>query len=87
MPQNAVAIVAAGVEIYLPLAGLVDAEAERARISKELAEVESQVSRLEALLNGPFGQRAPAAVAEKERQKLVMYQETAAKLRAQIQEG
>ncbi len=85
-PQNALSLVSAGIEIYLPLAGLVDAEAERLRLTKELAETESQVERLTGLLNGPFGQRAPAAVAEKERQKLATFQETAAKLKGQLQE-
>ena len=85
-PQNAVVLVVSGIEIYLPLAGLVDAEAERARITRELAETESQVARLTALLEGPFGQRAPAAVADKERQKLATFQETAAKLAQQLQD-
>jgi valyl-tRNA synthetase len=85
-PQNAVSLVASGIEIYLPLTGLVDAAAERARLAKELGEVESQIVRLDALVTGPFGQRAPAAVVDKERQKLATYQETAAKLRSQLQD-
>ncbi len=85
-PQNAVALVISGVEIYVPLAGLVDSDAERARLSKELAEIENQIERLAALVNGPFGQRAPSAVVDKERQKLATFQETAQKLRGQVQE-
>ena len=85
-PQNAISLVASGIEIYVPLAGLVDAEAERARLARELGEVDSQIARLDALVNGPFGQRAPAAVVDKERQKLATYQETAAKLRSQLQD-
>ena len=85
-PQNAVALVVSGIEIYLPLAGLVDTGAEHDRLSKELAEVESQIERLTALVNGPFGQRAPAAVVDKERQKLATFEETAQKLREQLQE-
>ena len=77
-PQNAVTLVVSGVEIYLPLAGLVDTAAEHTRLSKELAEIESQIERLAALVDGPFGQRAPAAVVDKERQKLATFQETAA---------
>ena len=84
-PQNAVALVVSGIEIYLPLAGLVDTGAENDRLRKELAEVESQIERLTALVNGPFGQRAPAAVVDKERQKLATFQETAQKLREQLQ--
>ena len=50
----------------------------------ELTETEQQIARLETLLNSPFAQKAPAAVVEKERQKLAAYHETAAKLRQQL---
>ncbi len=85
-PQNAVTLVVSGVEIYLPLAGLVDTAAEHTRLSKELAEIESQIERLAALVDGPFGQRAPTAVVDKERQKLATFKETAGKLREQLKE-
>ncbi len=84
-PQDQVALTVSGVEIYLPLAGLVDLQAEKARLSGELKEIESQIQRLEALLASPFGQKAPPPVVDKERQKLVSYQETAARLREQIE--
>lgn len=83
-PQNASAVTVVGVEIYLSLEGLVDTEAEKARLQKELQENESQIQRLESLLNGAFAQRAPANVVERERQKLVTYIETAASLREQL---
>ncbi len=84
-PQGGASLVVSGVEIFLPLADLVDAGAERARLEKELDEVKSQIARLEELLASPFAQRAPAAVVEKERQKLATFQETAAKLKGQIE--
>ena len=83
-PRNAVAVTVLGVEIYLPLEGLVDVEAEKARLQKELEETEDQIKRLEILLNSPFAQRAPANVVERERQKLATSQETAASLREQL---
>ena len=83
-PQNAAALTVLGIEIYLPLEGLVDVEAERARLTKELQENEAQVQRLESLLNSPFAERAPANVVERERQKLATFQETAARLKAQL---
>ncbi|MEA4906921.1 MAG: valine--tRNA ligase [Anaerolineaceae bacterium] len=83
-PQGAVSQVVSGVEIFLPLADLVDAGAERARLGKELAEVQSQIQRLEGLLHSPFAQKAPAAVVDKERQKLATYQESAVKLQEQL---
>ncbi len=83
-PSNAAAITVLGIEIYLPLEGLVDAEAEQARLQKELDEAESQIARLVNLLESPFAERAPAAVVERERQKLATYQETAASLSDQL---
>jgi valyl-tRNA synthetase len=83
-PQGVVSLVVAGIEVYVPLAGLVDTVVERARLEGELKEIENQIGRLEALLSSPFGQRAPAAVVDKERQKLATFQETAGKLREQM---
>jgi len=83
-PQGQVSLVVAGVEIFLPLAGLVDAEAERARMEKELADLQGQITRLEGLLSSSFAEKAPAAVVEKERQKLAGFRESAAKLSEQL---
>jgi len=83
-PQNAVALTVMGIEIYLPLEGLVDIEAERARLQKELEETENQIQRLEGLLNSPFAERAPANVVERERQKLATFKETASRLGEQM---
>ena len=74
-----------GIEIYLPLSGLVDLESEQTRLQKELDEVQTQINRLEELLSSPFAQKAPAAVVNKERQRLASFQETAASLREQMQ--
>jgi valyl-tRNA synthetase len=83
-PAGQAAIVVSGVEIYLQLADEIDTAAEQARLEKELADTESQIQRLETLLGSPFAQKAPAAVVEKERQKLAAYLDTAGKLREQI---
>jgi valyl-tRNA synthetase len=82
--DDRVTLVVAPVEISLPLAGLVDLNAERARLEKELEEARSQITRLETLLASPFAQKAPAEVVEKEREKLVAYQETALRLQQQL---
>jgi len=83
-PQNAAAQTILGIKIYLPLEGLVDMEAERARLQKELQENENQIKRLETLLSSSFAERAPAQVVERERQKLATFKETAARLREQL---
>ena len=55
-------------QIDLPLGGLVDLEAERQRLDRELEKVESDLGALAAKLANPgFVERAPAPVVEGER--------------------
>jgi valyl-tRNA synthetase len=84
IPAQSVPLVAGTIELYLPLAGLLDAAAERARISGELEAVESQIRRLETLLSGPFAQRAPADVVAREKAKLEESRESMRKLEGQL---
>lgn len=84
-PEGHIALVVGPVEVYLPLAGLVDMTEERLRLEKELADAEAQVERLEKLLDSPFAEKAPAAVVQKEREKLAGFIETAHKLRLQLE--
>lgn len=83
-PRDAVALVIGLVEVYIPLAGLVDLAEERARLEKELQEARSHIERLEKLLASDFANKAPAALVQKERDKLAAYRETAEKIAAQL---
>jgi valyl-tRNA synthetase len=84
-PAQALALVVGSVEIYLPLAGMVDLAAERERLHKELAHVEEGVARSEKLLsNEGFTGKAPAEVVQKERDRLASLQAQAAKLRERL---
>lgn len=85
-PEGFIGSVVGSVEIYLPLAGLVDASEERTRLENDLVETKSQIERLELLLAGPFAEKAPTHVIQKERDKLIAYNETAAKLKKQLDE-
>jgi valyl-tRNA synthetase len=69
-PAKALTLVVGSVTAYLPLADLVDLAAERAKLNKELTETEAQIDRSRSLLDGPFAQRAPANVVQREREKL-----------------
>ncbi len=84
-PAGHTPLVVGPVEIYLPLSDLVDNAAEAARLSKELAEIEAQIRRLEGLLSGPFAKKAPPPVVQKESEKLAAFKETAQKLRSQLE--
>ncbi len=72
-----VVVVAGDVAVVLPLAGMVDLDAERTRLEKELALAEAEIGRLDGQLNNPsFVERAPAKVvnAQRERRQIVVEQ-------------
>ena len=85
-PEDHIALVVGPVEIYLPLAGLVNVAEERVRFEKDLAEAQSQVERLEKLLSSPFAEKAPENVVQYERDKLSGFKDTAKKLLGQLNE-
>ena len=82
--NDSIALVIGAVEIYIPLAGMVDVANEKSRLEKELKDTESQIERLEKLLSGDFANKAPANVVAKEREKLSAFKETAEKIKAQL---
>jgi valyl-tRNA synthetase len=71
-PPPAAAGVVGELRLFVPLEGLVDLDAERARLDKELKRVEGEVAKCRnKLASDTFVQNAPAAVVEQERQRLV----------------
>ena len=69
-----------GLELNIPLEGLVDIEAEKARLDKELDKLKGEVARVEKKLsNERFVSNAPEAVVAAEKGKLAKYQELYAK--------
>lgn len=84
-PAGHIALVVGPVEIYLPLAELVDTVEERNRLEKDLAETEAQVQRLEKLLASSFAEKAPVPVVQKERDRLEGFRLTAEKIRMQLE--
>ena len=70
-PRPAGSAVVAGAEVYMPLAGLVDMQAERARLSKERDKAAGEIRGLESkLANEGFRAKAPGEVIAKEEEKL-----------------
>ena len=58
-------------EVLVPMAGLIDKAAELARLDKEIAKLDKDIQRLSGKLGNPgFIDKAPAAVVEKEKEKL-----------------
>jgi valyl-tRNA synthetase len=84
-PAQAAALVVGDVEVSLPLAGLIDMAAERARLSKELEAALTEIGRRESKLGAPgFVEKAPAPVVQRERDGLAAARATAERLRERI---
>ena len=70
VPESATALVGE-MKILIPMAGLIDKDAEIARLKKEIDKKQNDVGRIEAKLSNPnFVERAPEAVVQKERDKI-----------------
>jgi valyl-tRNA synthetase len=82
-PESALALVGE-MQVLIPMAGLIDKEAELKRLDKEIARLEGDVTRTEAKLANPsFVDKAPAAVVTKERERMAESQAAIDKLRGQ----
>ncbi len=85
-PENALTAVAGGVEVYLPIKGLIDVEKETARLQKELDNLDREIKRTAGKLeNQGFVAKAPAEVVEKERAKKRDYEEKRAALAKRLE--
>ncbi len=84
--ENALATVVTGMEVYLELAGLIDAEKERSRIEKERTGLEREIQKINGKLkNEGFLAKAPPAVVEKEKSKLAEYGEKLSSLKERLE--
>lgn len=79
-PMSATTLVGE-MEVLVPMAGLIDKDAELARLDKEIGRLEGEVKRVGGKLgNEGFVAKAPAEVLEKERAKLAEAEQALAKL-------
>jgi valyl-tRNA synthetase len=83
-PLSATALVDQ-MEILVPMANLIDKEAEIARLGKEIDKLAKEVNRLSGKLNNAnFVDKAPAEVVAKEQEKLAVQQQAQTKLEEQL---
>jgi valyl-tRNA synthetase len=83
-PEGAVQLLVRGEVAALPLKGVIDLAAEKARLDKELAKAEADIKRVDAKLgNEKFVANAPEDIVEEEKEK----REAAAARRAKIIEA
>ena len=84
-PPAALALVGS-LKVLVPLAGLIDPAAERARLEKAVEKRQGECQRIEGKLgNARFVAGAPPEVVEKEREKLAVAQDALSKLQAQLE--
>lgn len=80
-------LVTTGAVTHVPLAGLIDLDAERARLRREIDKHRSEVARIETKLANPrFVEQAPEEVVETQRERLAREQDALASLDEALRE-
>jgi valyl-tRNA synthetase len=73
-------------DLYLPLEGLIDVAAEKARLQKELEKVEADIAKARDRLGNPaFTQKAPAEVLAEHQKRLADLEAKQARLAAALE--
>jgi valyl-tRNA synthetase len=72
-------------ELFLPLEGLLDVSAEKARLTKELSKADSEIEKVRTKLNNPdFVQRVPANVLDEHKKRLADWESRREQIRAAL---
>lgn len=76
IPENAIAILKDGIELYIPFEELVDIKEEIKRLEIEISRLESEVARCNKMLSNPgFINKAPESKINEEKEKLNKYED------------
>ncbi|MFM8456555.1 MAG: valine--tRNA ligase, partial [Ignavibacteria bacterium] len=80
-PDNALASVIRGIDIFIETAGAIDQEKEKARLTKEAERLSGLIRSIEGKLNNPgFVSKAPEQVVKAEQEKLASIKDSHAKI-------
>ena len=83
--ENALVLVLKEAEVVIPMESIVDLEAERKRLEKEIEQNQAQIARLEARLDDRvFLAKAPSAIVDRERDKLGVIKDKLERLKQQL---
>ena len=76
IPEDALSIITDGIEVHMPIQGLVDLKEERKRLNEERTKLEAEVQRCKKMLSNPgFINKAPETKINEEKSKLENYSE------------
>ena len=85
IPRGSISITAPGAQLALPLEGVIDVAAEKARLEKALAKIEKDMGGLRGRLANPkFVENAAEEVIEETRENLALGEEEASKIAAAV---
>jgi valyl-tRNA synthetase len=85
MPPGSAQAVVDEATVVIPLAGIIDLEAERARLDKDRTKALGEAQKVQRKLeNADFVRRAPPEVVEESRERLHSFEQEAARLEAAI---
>jgi len=85
IPESAIALVDE-MKVLIPLAGLIDKEAELARLNKEIEKIQKELPRITGKLKNPkFIDKAPANIVNKEKNKLLTLESSLKNLEQQLE--
>jgi len=86
-PEHSATVIGGGLEIYVPLEGLVDFDAEKARLTREREKLAADLDKFTRKLSNPgFLAKASAEIVEKDRAKAAELAESLALVDAQLAE-
>lgn len=86
-PAKASTVVEEGLEIFVPLEGLIDLDAERARLEKELKQIDGWITGANKKLgNAGFVAKAPPEVVEREKARVAELEEKRTAISANLSE-
>jgi valyl-tRNA synthetase len=85
-PPPAATALLGDMRLLVPMKGIIDVEAERARLNKQMDKTEAELARANGKLsNENFVNNAPAAVVTQERERVAEFEKTITQLQEQLQ--